>query len=143
MNNDKLRFLYADHLQIYVQVPAHAIALGVHLLSEAAKKVATWAQLNSLTLNASKTKAIVFGTAYTIRLFKSLEIPSLTINNAGHQAQFVNEVTSLGVVLVSNTQKASRGMIRHTLPGLLYVWCQRLYLNQIAVWVLWYFLNPV
>ena len=101
LNNGTLRLLYADDLQIYVQVPAHAIALGVHLLSEAAKKVATWAQLNSLTLNASKTKAIVFGTAHTIRLFKSLEIPSLTINNAGDQAQFVDEVTSLGVVLDS------------------------------------------
>ena len=98
LNNGILRLLYADDLQIYVQVPAHAIALGVHLLSEAAKKVATWAQLNSLTLNASKSKAIVFGTAYTIRLFKSLEIPSLTINNSGDQVQFVDEVTSLGIV---------------------------------------------
>ena len=96
-----MRILYADDLQIYVQVPAHAIALGDHLLSEAAKKVATLAQLNSLTLNASKTKAIVFGTAYTIRLFKSLEILSLAIKNAGDQAQFVDEVTSLGVVLDS------------------------------------------
>ena len=33
-----LRLLYADDLQIYIQVPAHAIALGVHLLPEAAKK---------------------------------------------------------------------------------------------------------
>ena len=58
-------------------------------------------ELNSLTINALKNKAIVFGSAHTIKLFKGLEIPCITINNAGEQVQFVDEVTSLGVVLDS------------------------------------------
>ena len=46
-----------------------------------------------------KTKAIVFGSSHTIRLFKSLNIPIIAINNLGEQVQFMGEVVSLVVVL--------------------------------------------
>ena len=92
-----LRLFYADDLQVYIQVPPHAIQQGVNLLSEVARRVATWAGLNSLTLNGNKTKAIVFGSSHTIKLFDSMKIPSITVNGAGEQVQFVNEVASLGV----------------------------------------------
>ena len=98
-----LRLLYADDLQIYIQVLATKpeIERGIQQLSELARIVADWAKLNHLTLNAKKTKAIVFGTAQTIKLFKELQRPSITINNAGDQTEFVNEITSLGVILDS------------------------------------------
>ena len=71
------------------------------LLSEAAQWVAVWAELNSLTLKANKTKAIVFGSLHTVKLFNNMKIPSITINAAGEQVQFVDEVVSFGVVLDS------------------------------------------
>ena len=79
----------------------HEIERGISLLSEAAKKLSILAGLNCLTLNAMKTKAIVFGSSHNIRLFKSLNIPSIAINNVGKQVQFGDEVVSLGIVLDS------------------------------------------
>ena len=93
-----LRLFYADDLQVYIQVPADAIQQGENLLSEAAQWVATWAKLSSLTLNAYKTKAIVFGSSLTIKLFNSMKIWSTMVIAAGEQVQFVNGVVSLGVV---------------------------------------------
>ena len=72
----------------------HAIKRGIHSIFEAAKKVAAWADLYFLTINAMKTKAIVFGPPYNIRLFKGLNTPSIPINNLGEQVQFVDEVVS-------------------------------------------------
>ena len=96
-----LRLLYADDLQIYIQVPATKpeIERGIQMLFDLAQIVALWAELNDLTLNPKKTKSIVFGTAHTIKLFKDLQAPFITINNAGNQTEFVNEIISLGVVL--------------------------------------------
>ena len=101
LDNSIVKILYADDLQIYVHVPFHEIERGINLLSEAAKKVAAWARLNCLTVNTMKTKAIVFGSSHSIRLFKCLKISSIVINNLGEQVQFVNEVVSLGIVLDS------------------------------------------
>ena len=103
-----MRLLYADDLQVYIQVPAHAIQQGVNLLSESAQRVATWADLNSLTLNANKIKAIVVGSSHTIKLFN---IPSITVNLASEQVQFVNEVVSLGIVLDSALSLGSRSIM--------------------------------
>ena len=61
-------------MQIYVQAPAHQIAVEINIHSESAKTVAAWAEFNSLTLNTKKTKAIVFGTTNTIKIFKGLQI---------------------------------------------------------------------
>ena len=98
-----LRLLYADDLQIYIQVPATKsdIEMGVKQLSDFTRMVAVWAELNHLTLNPKKTKAIIFGTAHIIKLFKELQTPKIKINNTGDQTEFVNEVVSLGVMLDS------------------------------------------
>ena len=40
------RILYADDLQIYLQVPADQFAQGIARLSDLAKRVATWAEAN-------------------------------------------------------------------------------------------------
>lgn len=95
------RLLYADDLQIYVQVPAAQIQQGIAMLSESAKIVASWAELNCLSLNTKKTQAIVFGSPNTLKLFKLLNIPKITVNLNGDSVSFVDEVTSLGVVLDS------------------------------------------
>ena len=94
-----LRILYADDLQIYVQVPGQQIAEGINLLSESARIVEAWDESNRLALDAKKTKAIVFGTSHTIKIVKGLQISKITINNAGEQTEFVDEVLSLGLIL--------------------------------------------
>ena len=58
------------------------------MLSDFARIVAVWAELNDLTLNHNKTKAIIFGTAQTIKLFKDFQALFITINNAGNQTDF-------------------------------------------------------
>ena len=95
--------LYADNLKIYIHVPAtkFEIERGIRVLSDLARIVAEWAELNDLTLNSKKSKAIIFRTAHTIKLSKYLQAPYITINNAGDQMEFVNEIISLGVVLES------------------------------------------
>ena len=52
--------------------------------SDLARIIAEWAEFNDLTLNPKKTKAIIFGTAHTIKLLKDLQAPFITINNAGY-----------------------------------------------------------
>ena len=99
LDNSILKILYADDLQIYVQVPAHAIERGIDRLSQAAKSVPTCVGLNFLTLNGMKNKAIVFGSSHTIRLFKSSNILSIAINNLCERVQFVDESVILGVSL--------------------------------------------
>ena len=98
-----LRLLYADDLQIYIQMPAtkSELEMGIKQLSDLARMVAVWVEHNHLTLDPKKTKAIIFGTAPTIKLFKDLQTPKITINNTGDQTKFVNEIISLGVILDS------------------------------------------
>ena len=93
--------LYADDLQIYVQIPTHPIPLGIILLSDSAQIVAAWAESNCLTLNTKKTKAIVFRTSHKVKILKNLELTKITINDAGEQTEFVDEFLSLGVILDS------------------------------------------
>ena len=61
--------------------------------------MSAWAELNLLSLNAKKTKAIVFGTSYTVGLLKKLGISNIEINSKGDTVPFADEVISLGVVL--------------------------------------------
>ena len=71
------------------------------MLLESARTIAAWAELNCLTLNAKKTKAIVLGTPHTIKIFKQLQFFKITLNYAGKQTEFVDKVLSLGVILDS------------------------------------------
>ena len=99
VDSNTFRLLYADNLQIYVQVPINEIELGISKLSDSAKKVSQWAELNSLSLNAKKTQAIVFGSSSTIKAFRELNINCIDINNRGDTVSFVDEITSLGIKL--------------------------------------------
>ena len=57
--------------------------------------------LRTKSLNTKKTRAIVFGSPITLRLFKRWGISKLTISNNGEKTQFVIEVLSLGMSLDS------------------------------------------
>ena len=102
------RLLYADDIQTYVQTPAHLIEQGIAKLSDSAKIVALWAEINSLALNTKKTQAIVFGSSHTLKIFKNLNIPSISIYSIGDNVSFVNTVSNLGVILDSTLSCAPK-----------------------------------
>ena len=77
--NNIFRLLYADDLQIYIQIPVHKIDQSILYLSEISKGVSTWAIINRLALNIKKTQAIVFGSSNTIKSFKALNISHMLI----------------------------------------------------------------
>ena len=83
LDNRIFRLLYADDLQIYAQVPSSEIANGIFYLSESAKIVAKWAEINFLKLNTKKTQAIVFSSSHTIKQFKNLNVPNIEVSSCG------------------------------------------------------------
>ena len=95
LDNRIFILLYVDDLQIYVQIPSSEISNGISYVSQSAKIVAKWAETNCLSLNTKKTQAIVFGSSYTIKQFKNLNIPSIEASSCGDNVPFVDEVTSL------------------------------------------------
>ena len=58
-----------------------------------------WAEINVLSLNVKKTKAIVFGTPHVVGLFKKLDISNIAIKRKGDTVPFVDEVLILGLIL--------------------------------------------
>ena len=91
------RLLYADDLQIYIQVPFDCLQEGLDALTAAAERVSAWAETNGLRLNASKTKAIIFGSKHAVKQVKALNLPGISMG--GEVIPFSDEVLSLGVVL--------------------------------------------
>ena len=67
LNLEGIKFiLYADDLQVYLTVPLDQILEAIARLSLAAQKQ-RWAAGAALQLNATKTKAIFFGSEYRVR----------------------------------------------------------------------------
>ena len=91
--------VYADDLQVYVQGEFADINSTLHRLSAAAERVSYWAERNGLSVNLSKTKAIVFGTAVLVNRFNDHGLQSLSVG--GVDIPFVSSVRSLGIVLDS------------------------------------------
>ena len=97
-NGPILRLLYADDLQVYLTIPPELLIEGLITITETARTIANWASRNSLTLNTTKTRAIIFGSSHTVRLFNNLNYPGISIAD-GENIKFVNEIKSLGVIL--------------------------------------------
>ncbi|WP_205155566.1 hypothetical protein, partial [Faecalicatena contorta] len=55
------RLLFADDLQIYIQIPYKDCDLGVSLLQNDIKEIELWSSLNNFVINKDKTKIILFG----------------------------------------------------------------------------------
>ena len=92
--------MYADDLQIYVQIPLDLVMEGIASLFATAQCVSTWARENRLRLNASKTRAIIFETNHAVKNIKSMNLPGIALGN-GEMTPFIDEVVSLGLVLES------------------------------------------
>ena len=63
---------------------------------------------NSLSLDTKKTQEIVFGSSHTLNLFRQLNISKVEVNCLGDSVPFVDEVTSLGVILDSTLSWVSQ-----------------------------------
>ena len=90
--------LYADDLQIYVQVPYDEMTNGVMQLSLAADTVSQWALASGLRLNPGNTQAILFARSGTINRLIKTGPPGVTLS-LGTVVPFAETVLSLGVVL--------------------------------------------
>ena len=89
---------YADDLQVYVQVSKDDLENGIATLSRAASTISQWAGSIGLKLNASKKKAMIFGSDRNINnLPNTLPCPTLD----GISIPFVDKATNLGVILDS------------------------------------------
>ena len=56
---------------------------------------------NGLALNTKKTRAIVFGSSHALKVFRDLEIPTISVNSNGDNVPLVDKVTSLEAILDS------------------------------------------
>ena len=98
LSSGSFRLLYADDLQIYIQVPPECVNEAIETLSLEARKISTWANKVSLRLNPDKTKAIYFGSSTFIDRLDKLNLPGVNVSE-GVVVPFVNEVKSLGIIL--------------------------------------------
>lgn len=99
---DKVKhLLYADDLQIYIQISRDKLHEGVNLLAEAARSIQEWANAAGLRLNVAKTKAILFGPSKTVSEIMLSDLEGVKLYD-GTFIPFSSSVTSLGVVLDSS-----------------------------------------
>ena len=92
--------LYADDLQIYIQVPPESFSDGIISISSAARSISEWAQQVSLHLNPTKTKAIYFGGSFFIDCIDKQNYPGVPMGPETI-VPFVKEIKNLGVILDS------------------------------------------
>ena len=91
--------IYADNLQVYVTFPLAELQRYVHLMEDHANLIRNWATDNRLTLNLTKTKAIIIGSNYYINLLTTLPIRGLTLENTF--IKFESSLRNLGIIFDS------------------------------------------
>ena len=100
LSDGVFRLLYADDLQVYVQVPPESIIEALATLSSIARSITNWANKVALRLNQNKTRAIYFASSAFVDKLDKLKLSGVDMGN-GVIVPFVSEVKSLGVVLDS------------------------------------------
>ena len=91
--------IYADDLQVYVTFPLAELQRYVRLMEDHANLICNWATENRLTLNLSKTKAIIIGSYYYINLLATSPIKGLLLENTF--IKFESSLRNLGVIFDS------------------------------------------
>ena len=86
---------YADDTQIFLALSSNNLSAQLAEFTACLTALHTWFTLNGLSLNGSKSEAILFGTHQRLRAFPS--IPSVTI--AGSPVPLSDSITTLGVLL--------------------------------------------
>ena len=90
--------LYADDLQVYLQVPRNLIKEGIAKLSMIAGEVSNWAVESGLRLNPSKTQAVYLAPRYLASLIEKMGLYGIELG-PGITVPFSETVCSLGVML--------------------------------------------
>lgn len=106
---------YADDLQVYLGDDHEALDNCFGKMNHDLGRISEWSVANGLSLNAGKSKAIVFNRRRNYRF----NTPCLMIN--GEYVQFENSVINLGVVFDSRLDWADhiRGLL-HKVYATLY-----------------------
>ncbi|KMQ83700.1 zinc finger miz domain-containing protein 1-like protein, partial [Lasius niger] len=91
---------YADDLQIYHHCEPSDLPNGIQRVNNDIVSIAQWATSRGLTLNSTKTQAIIFGTARYINSIKLDLLPAININEQA--IKLSTSIKYLGVT-VANT----------------------------------------
>ena len=86
-------------MQVYETFPLTELKRYVHLMENYANLIRNWANENSLTLNLSKTKAIIIGLYYYINLLTTSPIKGLILENTF--IKFESSLRNLGAIFDS------------------------------------------
>ena len=91
--------LFSDNIQIYLPCPPSNILHGLELASVDANAIFKFASANSLKLNPSKSKVIIFGSHIYVNSIDLEKPPSILVNST--LLPFVSEVLALFLCLLS------------------------------------------
>ena len=87
------RIVYADDVQVYIQILLDNLLESITHLSCIAGSVVLWAEQTHLQLNSSKTTAIDSGSSHSMSIFERLNHQGVALPN-GEVVRFENTVKS-------------------------------------------------
>lgn len=91
--------LYADDLQIYSQAPLDRLGEAVVTVNADLRCIERWSKSYGLTVNPSKTQAIIIGSSRLISRIDRASIPKIMFG--GISVPFSTEVKNLGIIFDS------------------------------------------
>lgn len=111
--------LFADDLQIYLHCLPSEIPDAIARLNGDAAKISNWSSANGLSLNASKTKAILLGSTQNLMRINLDSLPNIVIN--GSIIPLTSTVKNLGIHISSDlTWNAHVSQVSRRVHGVLH-----------------------
>lgn len=92
--------LYADDLQIYHHFSAANIEEAVHVINDELDNIFKWAKSFGLSVNPSKSQALILGSRPMKNLINNINIPTLMYNNM--PIAFSSSASNLGITFNSD-----------------------------------------
>lgn len=89
--------MYADDTQLYISCFPNDIDIAITRLNEDLQSIAQWSTNNSLLLNPSKTKLMIFGSRQQLATIK----PTINVSLLGRVVERVHVLKNLGLIMDS------------------------------------------